>query len=93
MSNLFDTFTQSGRLLQDGYDRLISVDYDPTCEMVDVINDYDDLPSLELEVESMKNALDRLQSSYKDTKDDFEKRFDELSIKISNAEIKELSNE
>ena len=93
MSSIFDTFTKSGSLLQDGYNRLTAVDYDPTCEMVDVINEYDDLPRLELEVEQAKDSAERAERVYRELRDEFEKRYPELEARIATAEVTELKEE
>lgn len=87
---IYDTWTESGRLLQDGYDRLIKVNYDPDCEMVDVLNDYSDLPKLECDLDSLKNAMDKIVAEYEKLEEDVSTRLSELKNKIFSAEITEI---
>lgn len=85
----YDTFTESGRLLRDGYERLIKVNYDPNCEMVEVINEYDDLPDLEKALDSLKSARDKIISECDELEEEVTTRLKELEDKIARAEILE----
>ena len=89
MSKLFDTFTESGKLLQEGYDKLIAVNYDPNCEMVDVINEYDDLPELENSLDSLISAKNKIDNEVDELEREVSTRLAELRDKIVNAEITE----
>lgn len=88
----YDISTESGQLLEDGYTRLCAVDYDPNCEMVNVINDYDHLPELEKSLESLERAKDKINEEYYSLKIEVEQGIKELYDKISKAEIKALDD-
>ena len=77
MSNIFDTWTESGKLLQDGYERLCAVDYDPNCEMVNVINEYDDLPKLENALDDLRSARDKIINEYDELETEVTTRLEE----------------
>ena len=91
MSIIFDIFTKSGRLLQDGYERLCAVDYDPDCEMVEVINKYDDLPKLESELEDLTTKKDKITTECEELEREVTSRLSELESVIHTAKIEELS--
>lgn len=90
--SIYDTSTESGRLLDDGYKRLCEVDYDPGCEMVNVLTDYGHLPALEKSLNSLERAKDKINEEYYSLKIEVEQGIKELYDKISKAEIKVLDD-
>jgi len=90
--SLYDTSTESGQLLDDGDKRLCEVDYDPDCEMVNVLNDYDHLPALEKSLESLERAKDKINEEYYKLKIEVEEGIKELSDKVAKAEVTDLSD-
>jgi hypothetical protein len=93
MSKMYDRTTETGVHLDDAYDRLVAVDYDPNCPMVDVINEYDDLPRIEKELEARYDALQDALVEYQNDKDTFNDRRDKMIDALATAEIWELTNE
>lgn len=88
----YDISTESGQLLEDGYIRLCEVDYDPNCEMVNVLNDYDHLPELEKSLESLERAKDKINEEYYKLKVEVNEGIKELNDKIATAEIMALND-
>jgi len=91
--SMFDRATNTGVILDDAYDRLIAVDYDPNSPLVDVINEYDDLPQLEIELERRHEALEDAMTEYRNDKETFNDRRDKLVDVIDKAEIWVLNEE
>lgn len=90
--SIYDTSTESGQLLKGGYDRLCEVDYDPSCEMVNVLNDYGHLPELEKALESLERAKDKINEEYYRLKIEVTEGLKELDDKIAKAEITALDD-
>lgn len=90
--SVYDTTTESGQLLENGYKKLCEVDYDPNCEMVNVLNDYDHLPDLEKSLVSLERAKDQIVKEYYKLKIEVENGIKELYDKINTAEIKSLDD-
>jgi len=90
--SMYDTGTESGQLLDDGYKRLCEVDYDPDCEMVNVLNDYSYLPELEKSLYSLERAKDKVNEEYYKLKTEVEQGIKELYDNVTKAEVTALND-